>query len=185
MTNTIEVTKREMYTDLKRVGGMVGTTHLFKTFEASLEAHLEALRQEDAAKAARIGELYSTAQQWQDLHAELQTKFEDQQEALNKAQMLSRSYARQLAGTEESPAVMAILGALVDAQRIMTDWLVPDGVRARDTVKALLPVLDNQALVLAMREFEQPKSVVSVCGSCHGVPLCKGIPCTQCGAELR
>lgn len=158
MTNAIEVTKREMYTDLKRVGGMVGTTHLFKTFEASLEAHLEALRQEDSAKAARIGELYSTVRQWQDLHAELQAKFEEQQEELNNAQMLSRSYARQLAGTKESPALMTVLGALMDAQRIMTDWLVPDGVRARDTVKALLPVLDNENLALAIREFEKTKT---------------------------
>lgn len=162
MTNAIEDTKRKMCLYIKHVTNCISGNQVpnssFPALEQALESHLEALRQEDAAKAARIGELYSTVQQWQDLHAELQSKFEEQQEALNKAQMLNRSYARQLAGTEESPALMTILGALVDAQRIMTDWLVPDGVRARDTVKALLPVLDNQALVLAMREFEQPKT---------------------------
>ena len=162
MTNAIEVTKRKLFMYVGHCKAAMRAKHIpgasFPAMEESLEAHLEALRQEDAAKAARIGELYSTVKQWQDLHAELQAKFEEQQEELNKAQMLNRSYARQLAGTEESPALMTILGALVDAQRIMTDWLVPDGVRARDTVKALLPVLDNQALVLAMREFEQPKT---------------------------
>lgn len=46
MTNAIEQTKREMYTDLKRFESMVGSTHLFKTFQDSLEAHLEELRKE-------------------------------------------------------------------------------------------------------------------------------------------
>lgn len=44
--STTEELKREMYYDLKRVGGMVGETHLYKTFEESLEAYLEALRQD-------------------------------------------------------------------------------------------------------------------------------------------
>lgn len=169
MTNAIEVTKRAMQECQKEMLNdpyMDGCSQRyyrlsdikFGVFENAYEAHLEALRQEDAAKAARIGELYSTVQQWQDLHAELQAKFEEKQEVLTKADMLNRSYARQLDGAEQGQALMTVLGALVDAQRIMTDWLVPDGVRARDTVKALLPVLDNEKLVLAMREFEKTKT---------------------------
>lgn len=44
MTNAIEQTKHQMYVDLKRFEHMVGSTHLFKTFQDSLEAHLEELR---------------------------------------------------------------------------------------------------------------------------------------------
>jgi uncharacterized coiled-coil DUF342 family protein len=46
MTKTTEELKREMYKDLKRVGSMVSTTHLFKTFEESLEEYLEELRKD-------------------------------------------------------------------------------------------------------------------------------------------
>lgn len=44
MTTEIEKTKRQMYADLKRFESMVGSTHLFKNFQDSLEDHLEALR---------------------------------------------------------------------------------------------------------------------------------------------
>lgn len=94
----------------------------------------------------------------EEANAKLQEIIRISGEELRNAQMLNRSYARQLAGAEGGPELMTVLGALVDAQRIMTDWLVPDGVRARDTVKALIPVLDNQVLVLAMRSFEKTKT---------------------------
>lgn len=44
MTTEIEKTRHQMYADLKRFETMVGSTHLFKTFQDSLEAHLEELR---------------------------------------------------------------------------------------------------------------------------------------------
>jgi hypothetical protein len=50
----------------------------------------------------------------------------------------------------------AILGALVDAQRVMTDYLVPDGIRAKDAIGKMIPILDNERLYTAMREFESP-----------------------------
>lgn len=57
MTKTTEELKREMYQDLARVGSMVSTTHLYKIFEESLEAYLEAMRQEAVAKDVRIDHL--------------------------------------------------------------------------------------------------------------------------------
>lgn len=54
----IENTRRQMYVDLKRFETMVGSTHLFKTLEDSLEAHLEELRK--AMKAREdVGQAFS------------------------------------------------------------------------------------------------------------------------------
>lgn len=54
MTNATEQPKREMYADLKRVSSMVGSTHLFKTFQDSLEAHLEELRKDSMDTLGRL-----------------------------------------------------------------------------------------------------------------------------------
>ena len=155
MTNAIEVTKREMFDRLAKVkkenARVAGPKYQMAGLESAIEYHLEALRQE--IEGLR-GDVKSAEHEVERQRVALNVAGDE----LRRAQSLNRSYARQLAGTQESPALMTVLGALVDAQRIMTDWLVPDGVRARDTVKALLPVLDNQVLVLAMREFEQPKT---------------------------
>lgn len=169
MTNAIEVTKRAMQSAQKEMlndkyHDPFDNLHYrlndkkFGVFEQAYEAHLECLRQEieglrdDVKLAERNYELRGF--DLEDKKSLLITAGDE----LRRAQSLNRSYARQLAGTEESPALMTILGALVNAQRIMTDWLVPDGVRARDTVKALLPVLDSEILVLAMRSFEKTKT---------------------------
>lgn len=162
MTNAIEVTKRAMqeaqkemlndpYIDGVRQQYYRLSDKKFGRFEEAYEAHLEALRQE--IEGLR-GDVKSAEHEVERQKVALDVAGEE----MRRVQSLNRSYARQLAGTQESPALMTILGALVDAQRIMTDWLVPDGVRARDTVKALLPVLDNEKLVLAMREFEKTKT---------------------------
>jgi chromosome segregation ATPase len=57
VTAKIEQTKRDMYNDLKRFESMVGSTHLFKTFQDSLEAHLEELRKENALSLAMAGSM--------------------------------------------------------------------------------------------------------------------------------
>lgn len=57
MTTEIEKTKRQMYADLKRFEHMVGSTHLFKTLQDSLEAHLEELRKENALSLAMAGSM--------------------------------------------------------------------------------------------------------------------------------
>lgn len=197
MTNATEVTKRKLFMYVAHCKAAMREQHIpnasFPVMEESLEAHLEALRQEieglygdvrsaEAAHDALVvkyealgqtaDERFRDLQLAEEANTKLQEIIRISGDELRHAQMLSRSYARQLVGTEESSPVMTILGALVDAQRIMTDYLVPDGVRARDTVKALLPVLDNQTLVLAMRELEQPWGKISmrgsVCDKCAG-----------------
>ncbi len=61
----------------------------------------------------------------------------------------------------DTKALMIVLGALVDAQRIVTDWLVPDGIKAKKAMAKLLPVLDNQILVGAQKVFEVTGSDVT------------------------
>lgn len=51
MTTEIEKTNRQMYADLKRFESMVGSTHLFKNLQDSLEAHLEELRKANSGLA--------------------------------------------------------------------------------------------------------------------------------------
>lgn len=50
----------------------------------------------------------------------------------------------------------AILGALLDAQSVMVEYLVPDGIRAKDAIGKMIPILDNEKLYVAMRGFEHP-----------------------------
>jgi hypothetical protein len=56
----------------------------------------------------------------------------------------------------DANALMIVLGALVDCQRIVTDYLVPDGIRAKRAMEKLIPCLDNTALVEAQKAFEKP-----------------------------
>lgn len=154
MTNAIEVTKREMcqwLLYLKNSGAGAQFAYASQKLEDSLEAHLEALRQE--IEGLR-GDVKRDEQETEKHQVALNIAGDE----LRRAQSLNRSYARQLAGTEESPAVMTILGALVDAQRIMADWIHPDGIRARRAMEKMTGALDSEALALAMREFEEPKT---------------------------
>lgn len=89
-------------------------------------------------------------------------------EQARKALMVARltEFAAQVSGEQENVSsaplganTATILGALVDAQRIMTDYLVPDGIRAKDAMGKLIPVLDNETLFMALRSFEQPEIV--------------------------
>jgi hypothetical protein len=48
-----------------------------------------------------------------------------------------------------------ILAAVREAQAVVLGWLLPDStVTAEAAMTALLPILDNKTLVLAMREVE-------------------------------
>ena len=78
----------------------------------------------------------------------------------------------------------AILGALVDAQRVMTDYLVPDGIRAKDAIGKMIPILDSEKLYVAMRGFEHPSGgyaawFLSNTQCMHGFP--SGEQCVFCG----
>lgn len=69
MTTEIEKTKRGMYHCLDRIRRAGKHRVLTAEFEERLEEHLEELRKEESAFQARIGELYSSRQQWEDIAA--------------------------------------------------------------------------------------------------------------------
>lgn len=130
--------------------GIVPSLSMPKLDDA-LCAHLEALNEEISGLR---GDVRRAEQEVKNKDAALKIAGEE----LRAAQELNRSYARQLAGTEESPALMTILGALVDAQRIMADWIHPDGIRARRAMEKMTDVLDTKELISAMLEFEKPSN---------------------------
>ena len=44
--------------------------------------------------------------------------------------------------------------ALREAQKIVTEWLVPDGITAEQAMERLLPILDHSILVHEQRLFD-------------------------------
>lgn len=103
----------------------------------------------------------------------------ESRDSIRKLEAVNRSYARELlymteardnllsstsgqtSGDRVSCAKLdgktaAILGALLDAQSVMVEYLVPDGIRAKDAIGKMIPILDNEKLYLAMRGFEHP-----------------------------
>ena len=48
-----------------------------------------------------------------------------------------------------------VLSTLQQAQDIMSQWFVPEGITADQAIEKLLPILDNQTLMQAMRELRK------------------------------
>lgn len=48
-----------------------------------------------------------------------------------------------------------VLSTLEQAQGIMLQWFVPEGISAEQAMEKLLPILDNQTLMRAMRELRK------------------------------
>lgn len=82
----IEKTRHQMYTDLKRFQTMVGSTHLFKTFQDSLEAHLEELRK------ANSGLVEGFAQQHADIGVRLANMTEDRDQIQQRLHAIDHAY---------------------------------------------------------------------------------------------
>lgn len=85
MTNEIEATKRGMYDMLEAMRKAKKHPTMLRAFEEAMEEHLEALRKEESAKQARIGELYSEIQQWRDIAVVRLSTIEQNQDDLSKA----------------------------------------------------------------------------------------------------
>lgn len=79
----------------------------------------------------------------------------------------------------DAKALMIVLGALVDAQRIVTDYLVPDGIRAKRAMEKLIPFLDNKDLVKAQKVFEK-RHVEDPCAHDYR----NQIGCPECGQRF-
>lgn len=56
--------------------------------------------------------------------------------------------------TIPTPSQIA-LSTLEQAQGIMLQWFVPEGISAEQAIEKLLPILDNPQLMQAMRELRK------------------------------
>lgn len=81
-----------------------------------------------------------------------------------------------------------ILSTLSDAQRVMVEYLTSDGIRAKDAIGKMIPILDNEKLWIAMREFRNAGDGYSAWflnnDKCqHSFHQCYGPreTCTYCG----
>lgn len=167
MTNAIEQTKRVMYMSLTAVKNLVGQrafpTASLPKFECCLEAHLEELRKDRAVVAEERDTMRNQLQALQmasstaaEVIRGLRRELEEAREGVTAAdgKIEAGNASSELV---DANALMIILGAMVDAQRVMTDWLVPDGIGAKKAMSKIVAALGNEPLFLAIRKFEEPK----------------------------
>jgi len=190
MTNAIEKSKAEMYEMLSVLREFAKKPVLCAEFESYLEKYLELLRQE--LESLRADNSRGHAASLQD-QASMQSLRQERDDLRNRVQVLESAnkiagermrvitearetlsaishheYLQNVASeVQKANALMIILGALVDSQRIVTDWLVPDGIRPKKAMSRLVAVLDNEVLFMAIRSFENPE-------------IKKGSPCDYC-----
>lgn len=96
MTTEIEKTKRAMYADLKRFEAMVGSTHLFKTFQDSLEAHLEELRKAMVLiNESTVACAHHSAESFLDLETRLSAMTEERDQIQGRLHAIDNAYCEQ------------------------------------------------------------------------------------------
>jgi hypothetical protein len=181
MTNAIEQSKREMYQAFANLKGRIEINYSIKDmlrgadeFEGLLEDYLELLRQDLSAlhETARkrfddiqslevvnkdlIEQLSSMTEKRDALRNFRQASEHAQGEAPEKGATMHQSSEENASCAKLDGKTAAILGALLDAQSVMVEYLVPDGIRAKDAIGKMIPILDNEKLYLAMRGFEHP-----------------------------
>lgn len=109
MTNAIETTKRALFDCLERIKRAAKHRTLTAEFEERLEEHLEELRKDSSANQARIGELYSSRQQWHDIAvdrlANLSVMTDERDQLQDRLHAVDRAYvvldqANKVAGEE-------------------------------------------------------------------------------------
>lgn len=111
MTNAIEKTKRALYDCLDRIRRAAKHRVLTAEFEERLEEHLEELRKDAALSQARIGELYSSRQQWQDIAADRLTNLSSMTD--ERDQIQQRLHAIDNAYHEQQKAVKPLRAQFV------------------------------------------------------------------------
>lgn len=174
MTDVIGYTHKHLFEQvnfMKRCfENEAGSLGKVKVLEDRIETHLEELRKDRANLVTERDTLRNRVQVLEMANAtsgEVIRSLKDEAKEARKASMKARlaEFATPVSNSAENVAsapldanTATILGALVDAQRIMTDYLVPDGIRAKDAMGKIIPVLDNETLCLAMRAFEKPEA---------------------------
>ena len=187
MTTAIEVTKREMYARLADLKEFVRASQFnMQEFEAALEIHLEVVRlaaisereklhEANVRISERTTERDTLRNRVQVLEMANQTSGEVIRGLKEEARQARKNFmAARLAEVAASVSVppynasgapldaktTAILGAVVDCQRIVTDWAVND-LKAKQAIRKVSAVVNGNPQVLqAMKEFEVPETAV-------------------------
>lgn len=198
MTTAIEQAKREMYNLLSSVMQQTSHPTTLRLFEAEMESYLEQLRQQYEEMASTAHQRFESIQSLEKVNQDLidqlakMTESRDMFRNLHQAathasieRVGQASTSGQTSGDRaycEQPdaKTMAIIGALVDAQRVMVEYLVPDGIRAKDAIGKMIPILDNEKLCLAMDAFEKPRCQHAWVSHNFGTPVC-----SRCGIAHR
>jgi hypothetical protein len=188
MTNAIETTRRSLYQWLKLIRGSLLNNswsdgdRKSEQFQEILEAHLEVLRLERCALAQERDDLRNRLQAMTHNRDELARSNLVAGDEMRRLQTLLKAKI-EIACTspqvspvnvdsdaQKANALMIILGALIDSQRIITDWIIPDGIKPKKAMPKLLAVLDNETLVAAQKVFEKTEDQkVSPCVYCDGL----------------
>lgn len=118
----------------------------------ALCAHLTALNQEIAGLR---GDVKRAEQELEKKDAALKIAGEELRVAQEKASSGNRLVTLEDAWAHSTKIASGIFvgEALKEAQAVVAEWLVPDGIRARDAMKKLVGILDNEGLVMAQRHF--------------------------------
>lgn len=155
MTNAIEQAKREMYNDLKRVGGMVSTTHLFKTFESSLESYLEILRQDHEALHETARKRFEDLQVAEAANQELQRKNDKQYEIIRSAENTAEEMTQRLAKmTEERDSIQLRLHAVDHAYKTQQGRAGTSGQTSGDRASCVAPGASTDAILKAVSDIK-------------------------------
>lgn len=172
MTNAIEQSKREMYAALEALNSSMmstGSKERGQTFESSLESHLELLRQSlvtanrtitdcAAQSLSQIRDLESRLAKMTEERDSIQLRLHAVDHAYNEQQSrgatsVSNSVENVSSATPDGKTA-AILGAVVDVQRIVTDW-AQKGLKAKQAMYLISSAVNGDPAVLqAMLEFE-------------------------------
>lgn len=122
MTTEIEKTKRALYGCLDRIRRAGKHRKLTAEFEERLEEHLEELRKEESAFQARIGELYSSRQQWEDIAAlrldNLSAMTEERDQIQQRLHAIDHAYNEQQKAMGIAGEELRNLQTVVGANRI-------------------------------------------------------------------
>lgn len=167
MTNAIEQSKHSMYQELNKITGEAK----FDPFQAALESYLELLRQSlvyanktitdcAAQSLSQIRDLESRLAKMTEERDAIQLRLHAVDHAYNEQQSrgatLVSNSGENVASETRDGKTAAIIGAVVDVQRIVTDW-AKKGLKAKQAMYLISSVMNCQPVYSVMLEFEAPK----------------------------
>lgn len=171
MTTAIEQAKREMYNLLSSVMQQTSHPTTLRLFEAAMESYLEQLRQQYEEMASTAHQRFESIQSMESVNQDLIDQLAKMTESRDMFRNLHQAATHAAIGHAGVPRTsgqdsgerasceqpdaktMAILGAVVDAQRIVTDWGM-GGIKAKNAMRKIAGVVHGPTAYTAVLEFE-------------------------------